>query len=135
MHVLHCPFACRMDSFVLAETFKYLYLLFAEEEELVIPIDDYVFTTEAHLLSLSLSRVQKVNIMQSFVCVAFKSHSSCIRIHTYTQHICTYVAYVCSVLCGTQYILRILIKLPPSYLPNLSICHNFPRTIYIVCNQ
>jgi mannosidase alpha-like ER degradation enhancer 3 len=48
----------RMDSFVLAETFKYLYLLFAEEEELAIQIDDYVFTTEAHILPLSLSRAQ-----------------------------------------------------------------------------
>ena len=44
-----------MDSYVLAETFKYLYLLFAEESELVLNVDDYVFTTEAHLLPLSLA--------------------------------------------------------------------------------
>ncbi|XP_022085237.1 ER degradation-enhancing alpha-mannosidase-like protein 3 isoform X2 [Acanthaster planci] len=48
----------RMDSFFLAETFKYLYLLFAEPEDLLIPIDDYLFTTEAHLLPLTLSRVR-----------------------------------------------------------------------------
>ena len=46
-----------MDSFVLAETFKYLYLLFSEESEREINIHDYVFTTEAHLLPLYLSTV------------------------------------------------------------------------------
>ena len=45
----------RMDSFVLAETFKYLYLLFSEKADLIIDIDDYVFSTEAHLLPLTLS--------------------------------------------------------------------------------
>ena len=45
----------QMDSFVLSETFKYLYLLFSEDDELLINVDDYIFTTEAHLLPLSLS--------------------------------------------------------------------------------
>lgn len=45
----------RMDSFFLAEMFKYLYLLFSEKSQLPIDIDDYVFTTEAHLLPVSLS--------------------------------------------------------------------------------
>ena len=45
----------RMDSFVLAETFKYLYLLFAEEDDLVLDLNDFLFSTEAHLLPLSLS--------------------------------------------------------------------------------
>ena len=44
----------RMDSFVLAELFKYLFLLFSEESELPINVDDYVFTTEAHLLPLKM---------------------------------------------------------------------------------
>lgn len=44
-----------MDSFFLAEMFKYLYLLFTEKSELPIDIDDYIFTTEAHLLPVSLS--------------------------------------------------------------------------------
>ena len=44
----------RMDSYVLAETFKYLYLLFSNKDKLLIDVDDYVFTTEAHLLPLSL---------------------------------------------------------------------------------
>ncbi|CAH8528221.1 unnamed protein product [Heterobilharzia americana] len=46
----------QFDSFVLAETFKYLYLLFAEPSDIPINLDDYIFTTEAHLLPLSLSR-------------------------------------------------------------------------------
>ncbi len=47
----------RMDSFVLSETFKYLYLLFAEEEDVGLDVDDFVFTTEAHLLPLALARL------------------------------------------------------------------------------
>lgn len=47
----------KMDSFVLAETFKYLYLLFSEESEHVINVHDFIFTTEAHLLPLYLSMV------------------------------------------------------------------------------
>lgn len=45
----------RMDSFVLAETFKYLYLLFSEEEDLLLNLNQFIFTTEAHLLPLSLT--------------------------------------------------------------------------------
>nr|BAN20892.1 mannosyl-oligosaccharide alpha-1,2-mannosidase, putative [Riptortus pedestris] len=48
----------RMDSYVLAETFKYLYLLFADPSDLIINLDDFLFTTEAHLLPLSLSRIR-----------------------------------------------------------------------------
>jgi len=47
----------RMDSFVLSETFKYLYLLFAKEEDLLLDMHQFVFTTEAHLLPLSLARL------------------------------------------------------------------------------
>lgn len=47
-----------MDSFFLAEMFKYLYLMFSEKSQLPIDIDDYIFTTEAHLLPLSLSITQ-----------------------------------------------------------------------------
>uniref|UniRef100_A0AAR2KX79 alpha-1,2-Mannosidase n=1 Tax=Pygocentrus nattereri TaxID=42514 RepID=A0AAR2KX79_PYGNA len=48
----------RMDSFFLAEMFKYLYLLFSEKSHLPFDIDDYIFTTEAHLLPVSLSTSQ-----------------------------------------------------------------------------
>ena len=44
-----------MDSFFLAEMFKYLFLLFADPEDLPFDVEDYIFTTEAHLLPLSLS--------------------------------------------------------------------------------
>eukprot|EP00038_Savillea_parva_P030425 m.77752 g.77752 ORF g.77752 m.77752 type:complete len:645 (+) comp9160_c0_seq1:37-1971(+) len=47
----------KMDSFFLAETVKYLYLLFAEPEDVIVDMDDFVCTTEAHFLPLSLSRV------------------------------------------------------------------------------
>ncbi|CAG0912442.1 unnamed protein product [Notodromas monacha] len=50
----------RMDSFVLAETFKYLFLLFAEPTDLILDLDQFVFTTEAHLLPLSLARLSNV---------------------------------------------------------------------------
>jgi hypothetical protein len=39
-----------MQSFFLAETLKYLYLLFSDDD--VIPLDKYVFNTEAHPLSV-----------------------------------------------------------------------------------
>lgn len=45
----------RMDSFVLAETFKYLYLLFADRDDLLLNLDEFIFTTEGHLLPLTLS--------------------------------------------------------------------------------
>lgn len=45
----------RMDSFVLAETFKYLYLLFDSPSHRFIDTDQFLFTTEAHLLPLNLS--------------------------------------------------------------------------------
>lgn len=44
----------RMDSFVYAETFKYLYLLFEEDEQMLFNIDDFIFSTEAHLLPLDM---------------------------------------------------------------------------------
>jgi hypothetical protein len=43
-----------MDSFVLAETFKYLYLLYDSTPHHFIDIDQFIFTTEAHLLPLNL---------------------------------------------------------------------------------
>ncbi|XP_054646143.1 ER degradation-enhancing alpha-mannosidase-like protein 3 isoform X2 [Dunckerocampus dactyliophorus] len=49
----------RMDSFFLAEMFKYLFLLFADGVDLPFDVEDYVFTTEAHLLPLSLSRAPR----------------------------------------------------------------------------
>ncbi|XP_037074599.1 ER degradation-enhancing alpha-mannosidase-like protein 3, partial [Pollicipes pollicipes] len=50
----------RLDSFVLAETFKYLYLLFADDADLVLDIDDFIFSTEAHLFPLTLARLSNL---------------------------------------------------------------------------
>lgn len=47
----------RLDSFVLAETFKYLYLLFADESDLILDLNNWLFTTEGHLMPLSLARL------------------------------------------------------------------------------
>uniref|UniRef100_A0A672IPI5 alpha-1,2-Mannosidase n=1 Tax=Salarias fasciatus TaxID=181472 RepID=A0A672IPI5_SALFA len=55
----------RMDSFFLAEMFKYLFLLFAEAEDLPFDVEDYVFTTEAHLLPLSLSTTPHSSLISS----------------------------------------------------------------------
>ena len=52
-----------MDSFVLSETFKYLYLLFAKPSDLIIDIDHFIFTTEAHLLPLSLARLSNLTVV------------------------------------------------------------------------
>ncbi|VDD79990.1 unnamed protein product [Mesocestoides corti] len=46
----------RMDSFVLAETFKYFYLLFSKPSQLPIDLEQYVLTTEAHILPIGLPK-------------------------------------------------------------------------------
>jgi len=51
-----------MQSFFLAETLKYLYLLFSPTT--VIPLDEWVFNTEAHPLKIK-SRNDQVNLKQS----------------------------------------------------------------------
>ncbi|XP_071445733.1 ER degradation-enhancing alpha-mannosidase-like protein 3 [Hetaerina americana] len=55
----------RMDSFVLAETFKYLYLLFTDPNDLILDLDEFLFTTEAHLLPLSLARLSNFTFVDS----------------------------------------------------------------------
>lgn len=47
---LHPDHTGKMESFFTAETLKYLYLLFAESSEM--PLDEYVFNTEAHPLRI-----------------------------------------------------------------------------------
>lgn len=46
----------KMDSFFLSETLKYLYLLFTDPKDLAFALEGYVFTTEAHLLSVKTLR-------------------------------------------------------------------------------
>lgn len=50
----------RMDSFVLSETLKYLYLMFADPSEISLDLDTFIFTTEAHLLPLSLGQLGNI---------------------------------------------------------------------------
>ncbi|CAK5074444.1 unnamed protein product [Meloidogyne enterolobii] len=47
----------QMESFVLAETFKYLYMIFSEPNDLPFHPDNYVLTTEAHFLPLSIAEM------------------------------------------------------------------------------
>lgn len=42
----------RMDSFVFAELFKYFFLIFSEDRDLLIDLDEFIFTTEAHILPI-----------------------------------------------------------------------------------
>lgn len=48
---------------MLSETFKYLYLLFAKPSDLIIDVDHFIFTTEAHLLPLSLARLSNLTVV------------------------------------------------------------------------
>ena len=41
----------KLESFFLAETLKYLYLLFAPSD--IIPLKNYIFNTEAHILPVT----------------------------------------------------------------------------------
>lgn len=54
----------RMDSYLLSETIKYLFLLFADPSDLIINIDDFIFTTEAHLLPLSLGQLTNSSLSE-----------------------------------------------------------------------
>ncbi|NWZ94608.1 EDEM3 protein, partial [Nesospiza acunhae] len=66
----------RMDSFFLAEMFKYLYLLFADKEDMIFDIEDYIFTTEAHLLPLWLSTTNQTISKKNTVCNSSKLDDS-----------------------------------------------------------
>ncbi|ETO32208.1 hypothetical protein RFI_04912 [Reticulomyxa filosa] len=48
----------KMESYVMAETFKYLYLLFDDHAGSLIPLNEFVFNTEAH-------PIRKFNLTQS----------------------------------------------------------------------
>ncbi|KAJ7591143.1 alpha mannosidase-like protein [Mycena floridula] len=48
----------RMESFVLSETIKYLFLLFDEDNPLSRDDSNYVFTTEGHILSLGREHIK-----------------------------------------------------------------------------
>lgn len=76
-----------MDSFFLAEMFKYLFLLFDEEEDLPFNVEDYIFTTEAHLLPLSLS-------------TASNSQAPPV-VNNMVLHICTIAVLLASLCCNT----------------------------------
>ncbi|KAH9947270.1 alpha-mannosidase [Amylocystis lapponica] len=54
----------RMESFVLSETLKYLYLLFDEENALHADDSNYVLTTEGHILSLSQDQLQPISAVR-----------------------------------------------------------------------
>lgn len=47
----------KMSSFVLAETLKYLYLLFSRENETYVDLDQYVLSTEGHPLPVKLGLI------------------------------------------------------------------------------
>ena len=42
----------KMESFFLSETLKYLFLLFADDDEHILSLDKWVFNTEAHPLPI-----------------------------------------------------------------------------------
>ena len=49
----------KMESFFLAETMKYLFLLFSDDKELL-PLDKFVFNTEAHPLLVRTVNKEKM---------------------------------------------------------------------------
>ncbi|CAB3401192.1 unnamed protein product [Caenorhabditis bovis] len=50
----------QMESFVLSETFKYLYMIFSEPSDLIFDPDHYVLTTEAHFLPISMGSTENI---------------------------------------------------------------------------
>ena len=45
-----------MESFFMAETLKYLFLLFGDPDHEMLPLDEWVFNTEAHPLRVQPTR-------------------------------------------------------------------------------
>nr|CDS17581.1 er degradation enhancer mannosidase alpha [Echinococcus granulosus] len=66
----------RMESFFLSETLKYLYLLFDESHPLNVHEEDYLFTTQGHILPISHLRKFAKNLPNSpFKNAQFTNHS------------------------------------------------------------
>ncbi|KAI0751326.1 alpha-mannosidase [Daedaleopsis nitida] len=70
----------RMESFMLSETLKYLYLLFDEDHPLHTDDSQWVFTTEGHILTLDPSHMKpmsaarkKLRRVESLQCPAYLS--------------------------------------------------------------
>ncbi|KAH9853805.1 alpha-mannosidase [Lenzites betulinus] len=70
----------RMESFVLSETLKYLFLLFDEENQLHADDSHWVFTTEGHILTLDNALLRpisparrKLRRVESLQCPAYSS--------------------------------------------------------------
>ena len=64
----------RMESFVLSETLKYLYLLFDENNELHNSRDNVVFSTEAHPMWLTANTIRNYMINQYFNDTVYLDH-------------------------------------------------------------
>ena len=47
-----------METWLVSEVFKYLYLLFSDDEALL-PLDSWVFTTEGHPLPVMATRTRE----------------------------------------------------------------------------
>ncbi|EGO01815.1 glycoside hydrolase family 47 protein [Serpula lacrymans var. lacrymans S7.3] len=76
----------RMESFVLSETLKYLYLLFDEENRLHTDDSNYVFTTEGHILSLPADKLKPLSAvrrrmrrLENHQCPAYRSKQTLSR--------------------------------------------------------
>ncbi|KAJ1535891.1 Mannosyl-oligosaccharide 1,2-alpha-mannosidase IB [Nowakowskiella sp. JEL0078] len=69
------------ESFFLAETLKYLYLLFADDD--ILPLDKYVFNTEAHPLSIRgfgpRANKQMASLVSESIRVKYKHDKSAMR--------------------------------------------------------
>ena len=53
----------RMDSFFLSETLKYLYLLFTDDSNLLIDLEQFIFSTEGHLIPKELDLFEKTSFI------------------------------------------------------------------------
>lgn len=63
---------------MLSETIKYLFLMFADPSELILDLNNFIFTTEAHLLPLSLGQLSNKTTGWAFI-------SHIVTLHFYTK--------------------------------------------------
>ncbi|CAB5196400.1 unnamed protein product [Rhizophagus irregularis] len=79
----------RMESFLLSETFKYLYLLFDTENKINSMDDNFIFTTEAHLIFLPQKYLKKHSKIRPSMSGAERSFCSIYEKPSPSKHLFT----------------------------------------------
>jgi hypothetical protein len=116
----------KMESFFLAETLKYFYLLF-EDDPNVLPLDQWVFNTEAHPLPVWGSPADKQVGTQPYGCVGAAQYAA-----STPQQERKHMLHSC--VAGTPFVLNPVAWFAAHLAHGLLRCRNAHSTGAGVCN-